>query len=383
MADPQAEQLLRVHRDVLALLCESADDDPAVVERLLATVGGELGCRSSALWMRAGEDIAVLARWPRDADDANRSSEPIPSYARTRAATPVTCEDGTAAWFPVVSGDAWLGGLELCRHEPFVLEAMTLDALRAVARALGHHLTRVRGVRALAAEHHRALAASEAQLRALARRLLDVREQKRAKLAREVHDVLGQELTCLKLDAAWLLRRFDDPAGAEPERMCDRLRFMIGSIDRMTDTVRRIATDLRPRILDDLGLVPALQWLRGEVSARSGLEITLVAPEQLDLGRDLATAVFRMVQELLTNVVRHAKARAVEIRLECADGELVLRVRDDGIGIASGTTSLSSSLGLAGIRERAMPFGGTFAIAPRAGRGTDAIIRIPVSGGEP
>jgi PAS domain S-box-containing protein len=228
-------------------------------------------------------------------------------------------------------------------------------------------------------ESRRSLADSEGQLRALARRLLGLREENGAQLAREIHDVLGQELTGLKMDAAWLIRRVEERDQAAVEPVLARLRTMVGAVDHVIGTVRRIATDLRPSVLDDLGLVAAIEWYGLDFGRRSGLEIVLELPDELKLERELATALFRIVQELFTNVVRHAQAKTIALALRQDGDVLELRVRDDGMGIASTAGMRLESIGLAGIRERALAFQGTFAIGACAGGagGTEAVITIP------
>lgn len=220
------------------------------------------------------------------------------------------------------------------------------------------------------------IAESNAELRSLAAHLETVREDQSAKLAREIHDVLGQELTGLRLDAAWIERKL----GAEHSEARERLAEMQTRIDSLIGTVREIARELRPKILDDLGLCPALDALAREWSARSGVpvELALDLPATLDIGRDRATAMFRIVQELLTNVARHAGAKRVRARvfLDVDVRELGLDFDDDGCGMTSET--ISSSLGLLGIRERLITFGGTLAITSAPSRGTQVSVRLPL-----
>jgi PAS domain S-box-containing protein len=222
-----------------------------------------------------------------------------------------------------------------------------------------------------------ALALSEHRLRTLAIHLQSVREEERTQLAREIHDVLGQELTGLKMDAAWVTRRLKQPEIAR-DTVIDRLNTMGLSIDSAITNVRRIATDLRPGALDDLGLVSALEWQAREFERRSGLSVRFVAPtDEVSVERDLATAIFRIFQELLTNIARHAEAHAVDVSVVVTADRLALEICDDGRGICEADLLTSQSLGLLGMRERAAAFGGTFSIMGDLGRGTVARVDMP------
>jgi len=214
------------------------------------------------------------------------------------------------------------------------------------------------------------LATSERLLRALTSRILTIQEQERTQLSREIHDVLGQELTGLKMDVAWVLRREAD------EAVRTRLKAMLGQLDEVTATVRRIATSLHPTVLDDIGLAAAMEWQAKEFEARSGIAVELELPtDQLTIDIARATAAFRIFQELLTNVARHSGASTVRARLAAEEERLVMEVNDNGRGIADEHVS-GTSLGLLGIRERAKAFDGTFEICGSPGLGTSARISL-------
>jgi PAS domain S-box-containing protein len=218
------------------------------------------------------------------------------------------------------------------------------------------------------------IAQSNNELRSLAAHLQSVREEQSATLAREIHDVLGQELTGLRLDAAWIARRLDDGQGAER----DRLAEMQTRIDGLISTVREIARELRPKVLDDLGLCPALDALARDWSVRSGVAIELSLPESIPIDRDRATAMFRIFQELLTNTTRHAGAKRVRARLfhDAVEQHVGLDFDDDGCGMTP--DAISGSLGLLGIRERLVFYNGEIAISSSPGRGTHVAIRLPL-----
>ncbi|HSJ76370.1 MAG TPA: PAS domain-containing protein [Gemmatimonadales bacterium] len=221
---------------------------------------------------------------------------------------------------------------------------------------------------------------SRQELRDLTARLQLVREEERTDIAREVHDELGQALTGLKIDLAWLKPRLADrPALAE------RVQSIIVRIDGAMDTVRRIATDLRPSVLDDLGLVAAVEWQAQEFERSTGitaqLEVQATYPELDDI---CATTTFRILQETLTNVARHAHATRVKIALQVSAEELTLEVRDNGRGISKSDVLSSTSLGLIGSRERAIACGGKLVIRGIRDQGTIVLLRIPARprGGE-
>jgi signal transduction histidine kinase len=218
---------------------------------------------------------------------------------------------------------------------------------------------------------------SRQQLRALAARLQQVREEERTGIAREIHDELGQALTGLRLDIAWMRRLL--PQDHEVLAQCGSI---IQRIDGTLDAVRRIATELRPSVLDQLGLAAALEWQGQEFATRTGLKVVMeLSPDDACIPDELGSPVFRILQESLTNVARHAQATEVAIRLVQADDLLTLEVSDDGIGIPPGRLQGTASLGLVGMRERALACGGTFSITPRPGGGTTVLLTVPYACG--
>jgi len=212
------------------------------------------------------------------------------------------------------------------------------------------------------------------QLRALSARIEAVREQDRTAIAREIHDELGQALTALKMDVAWVQRRLPTP---EPQ-ITEKLGEITRATDEIIQSVRRISAELRPGILDDLGLVAAIEWQAEEFSRRSGIPCDLTATiGEIQLERELATGVFRVFQESLTNVVRHANATRVDVKLSLHHGKLTLVIADDGIGV--GTLTPQSSLGLLGMRERAWRLDGACTVRQRdGGRGTVVTLTVPL-----
>lgn len=217
---------------------------------------------------------------------------------------------------------------------------------------------------------------SRKRLRALSAHIQSVREEERANMSREIHDDLGQQLTGLKLGLGWLLGQLKP----DQSNLKDKAQAMGQLIDQTVWTVRRISTELHPRILDDFGLVAALEWQAQEFTKKTGITCLFRSiGRQLDQKPDLSIAVFRIFQETLTNVVRHSRATKVEASLKKDAKGLVLMIRDNGRGISDEEIAQSNSLGLVGMRERALIFGGTVEIKGIKGKGTTVILRLPIT----
>jgi signal transduction histidine kinase len=221
------------------------------------------------------------------------------------------------------------------------------------------------------------LRSSQKQMRRLAARLQTAREEERADVARELHDDLGQTLTAIKLE---LGRTTEALKGAPHDSsVMDRLQSLVGLVEIGVAMVKRIATKLRPPALDHLGLAEAIRWEAATFRSRSGLRCHVVAEkEQTTLTGDQQTALFRIFQEALTNVVRHAHASAVRVRLSEERGVFELRVGDNGRGITQAEIASARSIGLLGMRERAMQAGATLDITGFPGKGTVVTVSVPV-----
>ena len=240
---------------------------------------------------------------------------------------------------------------------------------------------------------------SRQQLRALAARLESVQEKERARISREIHDELGQELTGLKMQLAWLERRLSWPETNDSRRaeLQNHLQEMTRQIDVSIRSVRRIASDLRPEVLDRFGLCEALEWQTQEFQKKAGIRCSFqcVCVDN-NLERELATAIFRIAQEALTNIMRHARATRASLSLEQKDGALHLCISDNGVGLEQRKTDVQktrdekraateeggvvarvSSLGIIGMEERAFIIGGTFSIESR--NGTIVRVLVPLS----
>ncbi|MDP3072397.1 MAG: PAS domain S-box protein [Opitutaceae bacterium] len=231
-----------------------------------------------------------------------------------------------------------------------------------------------------------ALRDSAEQLRALAARVQAVREEERTRIAREIHDVLAQELTRLKIDLTWVAKRLVPPLEPTGQAaVAGRIGEALGQVDASISTVQRIATDLRPVILDSLGLLAAVEWMGEDFARRTGLVChASVESGPAALERERATAIFRILQESLTNVARYAQASEVLVELSEAEGVVTLKVTDNGVGISRERAEDPRSIGLLGMKQRAHAFGGTVEITGRPGVGTTVVARLPsLPGGGP
>ena len=238
---------------------------------------------------------------------------------------------------------------------------MSVAAQHSAVRAAAHHEPR----------------GSKAQFRGLAARVALAREEERAAVARQLHDELGQELTVLKYElvhtAALLVE-----AGIS-RHLIDRLQSLIGIVEVTTGAVRRIAHHLRPPALDHLGLAAAIEFEAAAVARRTGLRCRVsTLPHGTTLDHPHSIAAFRVFQEAMTNIARHANASAVRIRLRESRGVFTMEIQDNGRGITKTQISDVSSIGLLGMREAVEPLRGTLSIAGRRGRGTRVVVRFPI-----
>jgi len=218
------------------------------------------------------------------------------------------------------------------------------------------------------------LLASQRELRELSARVLEAREDEKARIARELHDELGQLLTALKMDLSWLRERMRDT------EIAPKLEEMGRLVDQTVSSTRRISADLRPLMLDDLGLADAANWLVDDFGKRYGIasRIEINADGGLEhLSKNVSTTIYRAIQESLTNIARHSGARNAWVLLAVADGGLEVEVEDDGRGIAPEDLAKARSLGLKGMRERIAYIGGSFEVARAPRGGTRLRIRVP------
>jgi signal transduction histidine kinase len=263
-----------------------------------------------------------------------------------------------------------------------VKDSQFLNALGiAIERTLEQLETerRLKETERLLREHDEALIASREQLQIFAERLLIVPEQERARIAREIHDLLAQDLIRLKIDLVWLSGQLAKMTPI-PVLLKERIVEMVQIADGAITCVQKIATELRPAVLDSLGLSAAVEWQAREFQERTGIRCLAKVPEEdLSVERDSAVAIFRILQESLTNVRRHANATKVNVLLRQKAGYLFLRVEDNGVGIPAVALNDPLSIGLTGMRERAALLGGRIEIKGTPGAGTTVETRLPLS----
>jgi two-component system sensor histidine kinase UhpB len=224
-------------------------------------------------------------------------------------------------------------------------------------------------------DNQQALKEMQLKLRNLAAHLLHAREEERRKIAQEIHDELGGIMTALKMDLQWTAKRIEPKAGPLKKKIAG----LIDLSDQTIGIVQRISSELRPRMLDDLGLAAALDWLGKDFTRRTGLPCQMITDFPDDLvGTNAATAFYRIVQEALTNIARHARASRVWASIRVEANRVELRVQDDGIGISEQQAASPGSYGLIGLRERVQGMAGDMRIEGQQGRGTILWVTVPL-----
>ena len=219
---------------------------------------------------------------------------------------------------------------------------------------------------------------SREQLRKLASHLESVREEERSRIAREIHDELGQTLTGLKFELTWLKNKISRIDSVKSE-LVEKIDSMSQMITSAIQWARKLSTDLRPGLLDDYGLVAALEWQVKEFETRTGIHCHFDSfAENVALDREKSTALFRICQESLTNVARHANATAITISLREDEGNVILEIKDNGRGVTESEIGDPKSFGILGMRERTRLLRGDFSIGGSPGKGTTIIVRIPL-----
>ncbi len=250
------------------------------------------------------------------------------------------------------------------------------DELSQLAKAFDEMAVALEQRRAERRRAENELKRSQELFRNLSTHLQEVREEERTRIARRIHDDLGQSLTALKIDIAWLSNKLT----GERDIIREKLRTMVVLIDDTVQTVRKVSEDLRPGILDDFGLPAAIEWQAEEFQKRTGIECkTVFNPDEFFLNKEQSTNLFRIVQESLTNVIRHAEATKVEIRINEKDGLLLLEIQDNGVGITEASIVDSRSFGLIGVKERARSLGGAVTITGTRNAGTRLTVKMPIS----
>lgn len=213
------------------------------------------------------------------------------------------------------------------------------------------------------------------ELRQLSAHLLSVREEERSRIAREIHDELGQQITGLKMDVSWMKKKLIDKKNIE--LVLERLDNVSGLLDQTVSTIRRIASELRPSLLDDLGLAAALDWQSKEFQKRFDIPVQSDFQE-LKIDPAITTSLFRIYQETLTNIARHAQATIVNASLQTKNNNIILIITDNGKGFDASSLTHRKTLGLLGMKERTSMIGGILEIKSEPGKGTTVIVSVPV-----
>jgi PAS domain S-box-containing protein len=332
---------------------------PGMVFQCTLQAQGELGFRyvSEGAWALCGERPQALL------DDAQNFLKRIVDTDRDRFLECLAESlRGLSAW-------NWEGRLDVADGAKWInwrASPRLLDGGAVVWDGVAVNVTEAKTAQA-------DLIQSQRQLQALSAYLQTAREEEKAHISREIHDELGGTLTALKMDAYWLAKKL--PSGFED--LQGKLKGMLGMVDGAVQTTRRICTELRPTVLDDLGLVAAIEWQVAEFQKRMDIECVFQRPaSDVELDEGMAVALFRILQESLTNVARHANASRVYVAYQATADTVCLAVEDNGCGIAPRAMEAGHSHGLRGIRERVRQFNGRVDITGTPGRGTGVLVQL-------
>ena len=284
-------------------------------------------------------------------------------------------------WQTILSGHSWRGEFTNARKDGNLFHGeQTITPVCSEPGKITHFVGIMNDVTERKRIEEEARKSRE-QLRALAARLQAAREEERIRIAREIHDQLGEMLTAFKLGLGWMKAVLEN-AGSLPEQkeFFEKIAELGLLADNTADRARKLCTELRPAVLDDLGLVPAIEWQAREFKLRTNIRCeTKMEVEHVAANPDQAIAIFRILQELLTNVARHAHASSVRVSLKHIVPNLILQVIDNGRGIEAEQINAHDSLGLLGMRERAGLLGGSVEIRGKPGRGTTVSVVIPIA----
>jgi PAS domain S-box-containing protein len=354
----------------------------SMVEELVARRQAEKSVRFQALLLDSVRESVIATDRERRVTFWNHGAEDLFGYTRQEALGqsiellifPQDSDIDSAAWAATLEQSGGWHGQVKRRHKKgsFVWADVRASVIRDADGQRSGTISIHRDITELK-RNEEMLRDSREQLRNLASRLIDVREDERAAMAREMHDELGQSLTRQKIDVCWLLDRL-------PKRLqTSRALSLATSVDSMLESVQRLSARLRPAILDDLGLEAAIELEAQQAAKICGCRCELdLRIDSLRSSRDRDTAIFRIVQEALTNVVRHSHARRVRVRARLLKRSLALQVADDGVGMARQRLADTRSLGLIGMRERAEAIGGDVRLTSSHGKGTVVSVRVPI-----
>ncbi len=279
---------------------------------------------------------------------------------------------------PIRHRDTILGAIHVADERPGMVPARNVEFLEQLAFIIGEALFRF-GVEEDLLRQREELAKINEQLRNLTAHVDAVREGERTSIAREIHDELGQVLTAIKMDVSWIAKRLENEQGWLADKAEETLQMVDGAIQ----SVKRISAELRPGVLDDIGLAAAIEWAAKDFQKRAGIACKVsVHPENITVDRMRSTALFRILQESLTNIVRHANASRVAVSLQEENRKIVLTVKDNGKGISKEEIMSPHAFGLIGMRERVQFLGGEVAVTGAPGQGTSISVTLPVDSGK-
>lgn len=362
-----------MRKSLHVLVVEDSEDDTLLIVNELQQIGYDLSYKRVET-PKAMDDALCQAGW-----DLIVSDYFMPRFSAPEALKLVK-KAGLEIPFIIITGsvgeDIAVAAMKAGAHD-YLMKDNLARLCPAIERELKEAESRRERKRA-----EEALKESREQLRNLAARMDSLREKERTWIAREVHDQLGQVFTSIKIDLSLMqkaLARSDRSGEKTLALLHEKIASMSHLVDAAIRTVQKIGTQLRPGVLDDLGLVAAIEWQTKAFQTRTGISCRIKTNLQtVDLDRDRATAVFRIFQEILTNVARHAKATRVDILVEEENHQLFLDVEDNGLGISNQEISNPTSLGFLGMRERALLFNGEISISGISGKGTKVGLRIPL-----
>ncbi|RPI32729.1 MAG: histidine kinase, partial [Nitrospiraceae bacterium] len=271
---------------------------------------------------------------------------------------------------PIRYRDQVLGAIHMADEQEGALAQKKIEFIEQLAVMVGEAIYR------FSAEEE--LRKSREELRNLSRYLREARESERTAIAREIHDELGQIITALRLELAWIRDTYKDH-----DVIANKSKSMLALVDATIQTIQNIITELRPGILDVLGLFAAIEWQAAELKKMSGITCDLSLPsEDVLVDAEISTNIFRIIQELFTNIVRYSQATNVSVQIEIKKDRLFLNVIDNGIGIRPQDISSPVSFGIIGVRERVYAMKGEMHIAGTSGMGTSVTIEVPVHVGQ-
>ena len=275
---------------------------------------------------------------------------------------------------PLIIEDEAIGCLTVYSSEPDSFDEEEIDLLKKLATKLSFGIKSLR-IETDLKKSEQELLNSREELRSLAKHLRESREKERIRIARDIHDDLGQMLSAIKLDLTWVKKRLT----SDQQELIDKLEETSTMVIDASETVQRITSDLRPAILNDLGLVDSIEWLARDFEKRTGIKHHLsINNVPNDLCEQLSVELFRIFQETLTNVMRHAKATRLIISMREENESLILQIKDNGKGISKKQINAVDSFGLIGMRERVAPWRGTLEFKGINGKGTTVTVIIPL-----